>query len=110
MKLQGVTSVAAGARVNVLAGQMIEKVKRPSKIRIYLVGDAGGNFRCTVQSGSETLMDESPISRAARVPVVPDDLTVEDIAMPGDYLAIWARNVSAGALDIFWAVESIELR
>lgn len=103
--MQGVTSIAAGgSNSNVLAGLVDEFIKRPSRVRFYVVGDAAGELRATIVSGSDVLMQESPISRAARVPLVPDDLTVEDIAMPGERLTLAARNTGAGANNLFWRV------
>jgi len=111
MKIQGVTSIAAGAaNVNVLSGSAFEFIKWPSLVRFYTVGDAAGELRVTIQSGSDVLMEESPISRAARVPVVPDDLTVEDVAEPGDRLKVAVRNTGAGANNLFWAVEVVPAR
>lgn len=108
MKIQGVTNIAAGAaNNNVLSGSAFEFVKTHSLVRFYIVGDATGELRATVQSGSDVLMEESPISRAARVPIVPDDLTVEDVAEAGDRLKLAARNTGAAARDLFWAVEVI---
>lgn len=108
--IAGVTNLAAGAaNNNVLAGSAFEFVKRPSRVRFYVVGNAAGDPRATIQSGSDVLMEESPVSRANRVPVVPDDLTVEDVAMPGDRLKLAIRNTGAGAVDTFWRVEVTEV-
>lgn len=110
MRIQGVTNLAANAsNSNVLAGSSFEFIKRPTRVRFFIVGDAAGGIRATVQSGSDVLMEESPVSRAARFPVNPDDLTCEDVAMPGDRLKLALRNVTAGALDTFWAVEAHEV-
>lgn len=106
MRIQSVTNLAAGASTpNALAGSAFEFIKAPSLVRFYVVGDAAGAIRVGISSGSDILLEESPVSRAARMPVIPDDLTVEDVAAPGDRLRISIRNPSAGALDTFWAVE-----
>jgi hypothetical protein len=106
MKIQGVTNLAAGAiNVNVLQGSAFEFIKRPSRVRFWVVGNAAGEPRVTIQSGSEVLMEESPISRANRFPIYDQDLTAEDIAMPGDRLKLQVRNTGAGANDTFWMVE-----
>jgi len=111
-KIQGVTSIAASpaSNNNVLAGSAFEFVKVPSLVRFYAVGDAAGELRVTIQSGSDVLLEESPVSRAARVPIVPDDLTVEDVAEPGDRLKLAVRNTGAGANNLFWAVEVVPAR
>lgn len=110
MRIQGVTNTAAGgSNNNVLSGSAFEFVKRPSRVRFYIVGDAAGEQRVTVQAGAEVLLEESPVSRAARVPLVPDDLTIEDVAMPGDRLKVAVRNTGAGANNLFWAVDIQEI-
>lgn len=110
MKIQGVTNLAAGAsNNNVLQGSAFEFLRRNSRVRFYVVGNAAGDQRVTIQSGADVLMEESPVSRAARFPIVPDDLTCEDIGMAGDRLKLAIRNTGAGAVDTFWAVEVIEL-
>jgi len=107
VKIQGVTNLLAGASdKNVLAGSVFEFIKVPSMVRFYVVGDSGGNIRATIQSGTDVLMEEAPISRQARFPVIPDDITAEDVAMPGDRLKLAIRNVHAAtAFDTFWAVD-----
>lgn len=110
MRIQGVTNLAAGAaNNNVLAGSAFEFVSRQSIVRFYVVGDAAGAARATIQSGSDVMMEESPISRANRFPQAKDDLTAEDVAMPGDRLKLALRNTGAGAIDVFWAVEIYEM-
>lgn len=110
MVIQGVTTLAAGAvNINVLAGSAFEFIRRPGRARFYVVGDAAGAARATIQSGSDVMMEESPVSRAARVPVIPDDLTAEDVVMPNDRLKLAIRNTGAGPIDVFWRVEVIEV-
>lgn len=110
MKIQGVTNLAAGAaNNNVLAGSAFEFVGRQSLVRFWAVGDAAGAARATIQSGSDVMMEESPISRAARFPVYQDDLTAEDVAMPGDRLKLALRNTGGVAIDVFWQVEVREI-
>lgn len=103
--IKGVTSIpAAGSNNNVLSGSAFEYLPFNARVDIGVIGDAGGNHRATIQSGSDVLMEESPISRAARVPIWPDDYDLSDVAAQGDRLKIAVRNLSAGALDVFWAV------
>lgn len=103
--IQGVTSVAAGAtNTNVLSGSIYEYLPFNAQVDIAVVGDAAGELRAQVNSGSDTLLEESPISRQARVPVFPDDYSLSDIAVAGERLVIRARNTGAGANNLFWAV------
>ncbi len=98
--IQNVTNVAAGGiSANVLAGSAYEFA--PYHCR---VGDAAGAPRCTVQVGSDVLLEESPVSRQARIPIWPDDYSLSDVAAKGDRIKIAYRNTGAGAVDLFWAV------
>jgi hypothetical protein len=109
-KIQDVTNLAAGAiNKNVLAGSAFEFIKVPSRVRFWVVGNAAGEPRVTIQSGSDVLLEESPISRQNRCPLYDQDLTAEDMAMPGDRLKLQIRNTGAGAVDTFWMVEVVEL-
>lgn len=108
--IAGVTSLAAGAsNNNVLAGSAFEFTARPSVVRFYGTGDAAGLIRVTLQSGTDVLMEESPISRANRFPIKPDDLMAEDVAAPGDRLKLAVRNTAGVAADLFWRVEVEDL-
>jgi len=111
MRIQGVTNLAAGAvNNNVLAGSAFEFVNELAIARFYVVGNAAGDPRVTIQAGSEVLMEESPVSRAARFPVIPDDLTAEDVVGgtgKPERLKLQIRNTGAGAVDTFWLVEVI---
>lgn len=111
MKLSGVTNILANAtNPNVLAGSVLEFVQRPSIVKFWVVGDAGGAARATITSGTDVLMEESPVSRAARMPLYNDDLTAQDAAVPPDRLKLALRNTSGAAIDVFWAVEVIAAR
>lgn len=108
--IAGVTNLlAGGSNNNVLAGSAFEFVGRPSIVRVYATGDAAGLIRVTLQSGSDVFMEDSPISRANRFPIKPDDLVAEDVAAPGDRLKLAVRNTAAVAADLFWRVEVDEI-
>jgi hypothetical protein len=103
--VQGVTSTAAGATtVNVLSGSVYEYLPFNAQVEFGIVGDAAGEGRVTVLSGSDTVMEESSISRQARFPVYPDDFSLVDVAAAGERLVVRHRNIGAGANNLFWAV------
>jgi len=103
--IQGRTNLAAGIKNNnVLAGSAYEFAPYHSRVDIAVVGDAVQLPQATVQVGSDVLLEESEISRQARVPVWPDDYTLSDVAAKGDRLKIAVRNPGAGAVDVFWAL------
>jgi len=103
--IQGVTSTAAGATtINVLAGSVYEYLPFNAQVEFGICGDAAGEGRVTVLSGSDTLLEESPVSRQARFPVYPDDFTLVDAAAGGERLVVRHRNTGAAANNLFWAV------
>jgi len=104
--IQGVTNIPAnGSIANALTGSAYEFLGMDCRVDIAVVGDAAGAARATVQSGSDVLMEESSISRLARIPLTPDDFSLTDVASAGERLKIQLRNTSAGAIDVFWAVK-----
>lgn len=103
--IQGVTSTAAGATTqNVLAGSVYEYLPFNAQVEFGLVGDAAGEGRATVLSGSDTVLEEAALSRQARFPVYPDDFSLVDVARAGERLVVRHRNTGAGANNLFWAV------
>lgn len=102
--IQGVTSTAAGATTqNVMTGSVYEYLPFNARIEFGIVGDAAGEGRVTVLSGSDTVLEESSISRQARFPVYPDDFSLVDVAQAGERLVIRHRNTGVGANNLFWA-------
>lgn len=104
--IQGQTSIGPGVSVaNVLAGSVYEYLQRNAIVEFGLVDDANGDCRVTIQSGADVLLEESPVSIAARFPIFPDDFVVEDVAAAGERLVIRVRNTDAATTSVFrWAV------
>ena len=105
---QRATAVTAGAtNDNLLANTPVQFTERPSKVRVFVTAEAAGESRIQFAIGSRLVLVESPVSRQNRPPLVPDDLLLEDIAMPGEQLIMRARNTGAGSNTVFWRVESM---
>jgi hypothetical protein len=103
--VQGVTNTAAGAtNINVLAGSVYEYLPFDAQLEFGIVGDAAGEQRVTILSGSDTILEESPVSRQARFPVYPDDFGLVDAARAGERIVIRVRNTGAGANNLFWSL------
>lgn len=103
--IQGATATTAGATTqNVLAGSVYEYLPYNAQVEFGLVAEAAGESRVTVNSGSDTILEESPVSRANRVPIYPDDYPVIDVAAAGERLVIRHRNTGVGTNTLFWAV------
>jgi hypothetical protein len=90
--------------VNVLQGSVYEYLPYNAQVEFGICGDAAGEGRVTVLSGSDTLLEESPVSRQARFPIYPDDFTLIDAAAGGERLVVKHRNTGAAANNLFWAV------
>jgi hypothetical protein len=109
--IQGVTSTAAGATTqNVLTGSVYEYLPWNARLEFGICGDAAGEGRVTVLSGSDTVLEESSVSRQARFPVYPDDFSLIDVARGGERVVIRHRNTGVGANNLFWAVRITPLR
>lgn len=103
--IQGVTSTAAGATTqNVLAGSVYEYLPFDAQLEFGLCGDAAGEGRVTVLTGSDSVLEESSVSRQARIPVYPDDFNLVDVSKAGERIVVRHRNTGAGANNLFWAV------
>lgn len=98
-------AVLTGATVdNVCAGSAFEFMKFNGSVRFAINGSAAG-FVGTVQSGSDTLMEESAINVQNRFGIFPDDFDLQDIAEAGDRIIVKLRNTSAGTLTYFVTVQ-----
>jgi hypothetical protein len=103
--IQGSTSTAAGQiTANVLAGSVYEYLPFNAFIEIGVCDAAAGEQRVTILSGSDTLLEESPVSTQNRFPLYPDDFVFTDYAAAGERLVIKTRNTGAGANTLRWTV------
>lgn len=94
-------AVLTGATVdNVLTGSAFEILPYNANVRYAINGSATG-FVATVQSGSDVLMEESPINIQNRFGVFPDDFDLSDVAGVGERQIVKLRNTSAGTLTYF---------
>lgn len=101
--LQGLTTVTTGLAVNAIAGQLYERMPYSGSIRVLAAGDATGDGRATLYAGSRVLMPESPISRAARFPIDPDDVLLPNANVPGgQQLVLNCRAAGAGTSIFYW--------
>lgn len=105
--IQGVTNVAAGGvSANVIAGSIYEYAPFNALATYALVGNAAGEPRVTVTHGPRTIMEESPVSRQNRFPVLPDDIAIRNaVVRRGERIVVKYRNTGAGAVDLFWNID-----
>jgi hypothetical protein len=101
-------SVAAGAVANIITGWQYEYLPWPARIKL-LIRAPVTTLKLTVFSGSETIMEESPIQSGGTAGVTPAELTTPPIvfdAPAGDRLKLNVRSTDAGAQTvdaIIWA-------
>jgi len=96
------TSLLTGATVdNILAGSQFEFLPYDAFLEFGLVGDGVlGDFVVDVYSGQDVLLESGAISILNRVPIYPDDFSLNDAAGGGERIKIRVRNSSAGTLVI----------
>lgn len=93
-------NIAANATVEPLTGWQYEYLPWPAIVEIGMIHDGAANgLVATVTSGSDTLMEESPINAGGTDGVFPTDeqLDMVDEALAGDRLKIRARETGGVA-------------
>lgn len=90
-------SIAAGDTVNLFEGSIYEFLPWNAQIRAGVTASATG-LEMTVNSGSDTILEEAPVNILATFPVIPDQLDIEDVAQHGERLVFKVRNTTGGAL------------
>lgn len=107
MLIQSITSVAANSVVdNLLTGSQFEYLPWDASLEFGVNGPAAGNdqLRVDIYSGQDILAESMIPNSQARIPVRPDDFNLVDVAQGGERIKVRVRNLSAGALNVFWAV------
>lgn len=106
--IQGSTSIAASSvNDNVLTGSQFEFLPYDAAVEFGLVGDANAaDLRLDVYSGQDTLAENMQPSAQNRIPVYPDDFSLNDVAAAGERIKVRVRNTNAGAArTIFFSVK-----
>lgn len=105
------TAVTLAAPVaNLLTGSIYERPPFKARVRYFITGDAAGALRVKINHGARTIMEESPISRANRVPLTPDDFLTEAVIRPYEQIVVGARDTAAGPDTVFLRVELTPIR
>ena len=93
-------NIAANSAVEPLSGWQYEYLPFPAMVAIGMRHDGAANsLVATVSSGSDVLMEESPVNAGGTDGVFPTDLELDlvDEAMAGDRLKIRARETAGAA-------------
>lgn len=95
--IQGSVSIAASTvNDNILSGSQFEFLPYNAKLDFGLVGDANAaDLRIDCYSGQDVLCENLQPSAQNRIPIIPDDLTLTDVAAAGERLKVRVRNTSA---------------
>lgn len=100
---QGTQSTAAAATTeNVLQGRLYQIAPYDGWCQISVTAEAAGESRVTIYCGNRVIFPEANISRAARVPLLPDDILVRFPMRRGEQIVLKHRNTGAGANTLFW--------
>jgi hypothetical protein len=91
-------SVGANETVdNVFTGSIYEFLPWNASINLGMTASATG-LVATVNTGSDTIQEESAVNILTTFPKIPDDMDVQDVARGGERLVVKVRNTTAGAL------------
>ena len=93
-------SVPANATIdNLVTGSIYEFMPFNAALNIGMTGSATG-LVATINTGSDTLLEESPLNVKTTFPLIPDEMDLQDRTLAGERLVMRIRNTTAGALTI----------
>jgi hypothetical protein len=113
--IQGQLSIAAaGSSNNLLAGSAFEFARSQQLVSIGVAATVTGAF-IGITVGADLVLEDTPpfvITAATNggYPIIPDQMTYNDVAQPGDRIVIRARNPTGGAIIFSWVVQISALR
>lgn len=87
----------------IFTGKVGEYVERPSRVRVYAVGNANtvGEVLLSLNIGGKLVLDEVLTPNAARdLPLIPDDLIYQGFALRGNRIVCDVRNTASSAKKI----------
>ena len=99
--------VAAAAIITPWAGSQYEILPFDARIWVALLADTGDLFNASVFSGSDVLMQNSPIDELALAnPVLfPDHYSLEDLAAQQERLGCQLTNLTGAVADVRTALK-----
>jgi len=102
-----VTAVATVTTVdNVLTGSQFEFLPYDAFLEFGLTSEGVvGDFIVDVYSGQDVLLESGDVSILDRIPIYPDDFSLNDVAALAERIKIRVRNASAGTLNFFTALK-----
>lgn len=107
--IRKIVEIPANSSVdNLITGSIYEFLPWNAAVNLGVTSETGagpGDLLVTVNSGSDTVLEEAPVNNTNGFPVIPDDMDVQDVAAAGERLVIKCRNTTAIALDAFLLVQ-----
>jgi len=104
-------SIAAGATFNPLVGWQYQYLPWPAEVTVLARAVAIAMVN-TYTSGSETIVEESPVQAGGTAGVIPSPLNTPVqgwIAAAGDLLKLNYRNTSGAAINVDGIIEIVPL-
>lgn len=96
--IQAEVSVGANTtNPNIFNGSAFEYSRGRQLVSLGVTAAATGTL-CTITSGADIILEESPTYIKTQFPIVPDEMFYNDIMEPMDRLRVQIRNGTAGAL------------
>lgn len=102
--IQQSVSIAANAtNDNVLAGSQFEFLPYDAALNFGTSASATG-IVVDVYSGQDVLAEGMSVGATNRIPVMPDDYSLSDVAGAGERIKVRARNTTGAAITFFYSV------
>jgi hypothetical protein len=97
-----VTFTGAGTVDNALTGSAFEFARQNELVSMGLAKSGVGNVFVTITSGSDVILEESPVvTKAANAwPIIPDEMYYSDVAAPGDRLVVKLRSDGVAVVNV----------
>lgn len=109
VKMEVQTSVAASTTVdNIFSGKRFERAPFNGYLRMFATGSATG-LQHELNVGGRSITPRDPVSLQNRLPLVPDDLVIDEVEVyAGELIQVTVVNTTAGALTYFGRIELAE--
>lgn len=104
------TMVADAIVENLVEGMPIQQVTRPSRVKLYAVCSVVANASIDVMFGSRTIMTRGSPNLQATAGPTPDDIMVDDIALPGENITLRLEELASGTAIVRYRVEKHAVR
>lgn len=92
-----VTVAANSTNSNIFNGSAFEYSRGRQALSLGVVAAATG-VQCTIQSGADVILEESPPLVLTTMPIIPDHMYYNDIMEQFDRLRVQARNTTGAGI------------